>query len=138
MKTFQQLDRELPNGFHDAEIRTMSIDYLSRTADLGMNLLVGTPDSENQEAYRPGTVKIGGLLLFFIEPPDPRYPFVHHGSPLNATGFSVKPGKDAKLDALLQRIPAEATVFGFFLDDSNSFLYLAGAWVEFSWDDGGH
>jgi hypothetical protein len=82
-------------------------------------------------------VKIGGLLLFFIEPPDPSYPFVPGGSAVSASGFSVTPGEDAKLDALLQRIPAEATVFGFFLDGWNSYLYVAGAWVEFSWDDGG-
>src|SRR5690242_21708128 len=95
--TFEKLEMELPNGFHDAEIRSIGLDYLSRTADLRMNLLisVGTPEDRNAALYRAGTVRIAGLLLLYIEPPDPNYPFVPDGSPLNASGNSVKVGQDA-------------------------------------------
>jgi len=137
--TFEKLEMELPNGFHDAEIRGIGLDYVSRTADLRMNLLVGvgTPEDRNAAIYRAGTVRIAGLLLFYIEPPDPHYCFALDGSPLNASGNSVKVGQDAAIDRLLAALPPNSTAYLFFLDDWNSSLYLAGASVEFSWDDDG-
>jgi hypothetical protein len=49
----------------------------------------------------------------------------------------VKVGEDAKIDSLLAVLPPNSTVYLFFLDDWNSYLYLAGGEVVFSWDDGG-
>ncbi len=139
MKTFEELEEELPNGFHDAEIRGMAFDYLARTAVLSMNLLfgVGTPDDENMSVYRPATVRIVGLLLFFVQPPHPKYDFVLDGEPLSVSGDSVRVGQEPEMDCLLPALPQDATVYRFFLDEWNSFIYLAGTTVEFSWDDHG-
>jgi hypothetical protein len=135
--TFEEIDQKLPNGFHDAEIRKMSVDFINRSILIGMNLHAGVPGDPNPERYRPGTLEVLSPCLFFIEPPDPSYPFIPDGSPLNASGNSVKVGKDAEVDRLLSVLPPNATVYLFFLDDWNSCLYLAGGSVVFSWDDGG-
>lgn len=135
--TFEELEEKLPNGFHDAEIRTINIDFLNRSIVVGMNLHASMPGDLDPERYRPGTLRVVSPYLFFIEPPDSRYHFVPNGRPLNATGNSVKVGKDAAVDHLLPVLPPNATVYLFFLDDWNSCLYLAGASVEFSWDDDG-
>jgi hypothetical protein len=135
--TFEEIDQKLPNGFHDAEIRKMSIDFVSRSIVIGMNLHAGVPGGPNPEQYRAGTLEILSPCLFFIEPPDPGYHFIPDGSPLNASGNSVKVGKDTKVDRLLSALPPNATVYLFFLDDWNSCLYLAGGSVVLSWDDGG-
>jgi hypothetical protein len=39
--TFEELDQKLPNGFHDAKIRTITLDFVNRSIVIGMNLLVG-------------------------------------------------------------------------------------------------
>lgn len=137
--TFEELERKLPNGFHDAKIKSMSVDLVFRTATLMMNLLVGvgTPEDRNASVYRPGVLTIQGLLMFFVEPPDPKYNFLPDGSPLNASGDSVKVGQNPVVDHLLPVLPQHATVYRFFLEEWNSFLYLGGATVEFSWGDDG-
>jgi hypothetical protein len=139
MKSFEELEKELPNGFHDAEIRGIAIDCLARTVVLSMNLLfgVGTPDDENRSVYRPATVRIAGLLLFFVQPPHPKYNFVLDGEPLSVSGDPVRVGQRPELDCLLPALPQNATVYRFFLNEWNSFIYLAGTSVEFSWDDNG-
>ncbi len=135
--TFEELEEKLPNGFHDAEIRKISMDFVNRSIVIGMNLLVGVPGDPDPERYRPGTLRVVSPYLFFIKPPDPSYHFVPDGSPINASGRSVKVGQNEEVDRLLAVIPPNATVYLFFLDDWNSCLYLAGASVEFSWDDDG-
>jgi hypothetical protein len=134
--TFEELNEKLPNGFHDAEIRQISVDFVNCSIMLSMNLHVGLVGDPDRERYRAGTVKIMSFYLFFIEPPDPHYHFVPDGSPINASGNSVKMGQNARVDHLLTVLPPNATPYLFFLDDWNSCLYLAGASVEFFWDDG--
>jgi len=136
--TFEELEAKLPNGFHDAEIASIHWDYVSRTVDLSMNLLVGvgTPSNPNKSLYRPGTVRISGLLLFYFEPPDPNYNFIPRGKPLDVSGDCVRAGQSAQADRLLAVLPKTATAYRFFLEEWNSFIYLAGASAEFSWADG--
>ena len=135
--TFEEIEDKLPNGFHDAEIRNIGIDFVGHSITIGMNLHVSEHGDVDSERYRPGTLTVVSPYLFYLEAPDPRYPFVLDGSPINASSYSIEDGKDIKFVPLLQRITSKATAFGFFLDDWNSYFNLAGASVEFSWDDGG-
>jgi hypothetical protein len=134
--TFEELEDKLPNGFHDAAIREINFDFIGRSVALGMDLLTGGPDDPNLEVYRPGRLRITPIYLFFIEPPDPNYPFVPNGSHLKVDGDSLKVGQNAEVDRLLPSLPSSATTYRFFLENWNAFLYLAGASVKFSWDNG--
>lgn len=134
---FDELDHKLPNGFHDSKIRKIGLDFVGRSITLSMDLLVGLPDTPSPESYRAGTLILTAPYLLFIEPPDPHYHFVPRGSAMKVDGDSVKPGQSAGLDRLVPALPRDSTIYRFFFEDWNSFLYLAGAAVEFSWDDGG-
>jgi hypothetical protein len=134
--TFEELDQSLPNGFHDAEIRKIEVDFTTPSIVIGMNLHVGAADDPDPERYRAGTVTIDVPYVFFIEPPDAAYHFIPNGSPINASGNSVKAGQNPKVDRLLGVLPPNATSYLFFLDDWNSSIYLSGASAKFSWDDG--
>src|SRR5579871_1304488 len=131
--TFEDLNKQLPNGFHDSTICEISVDFLNSSILLKMELHVSVEGDRDREHYRLGTLKVIQPYLFYLEPPDPNYPFVLRGKPLNASGASVHLGKNPKVDALLKSIPRDATAFVFFLDDWNSYLYAAGVGVEFSW-----
>ena len=37
--TFDQVEQALPNGFHDAFLRSMSVDYVERTAQMELGSL---------------------------------------------------------------------------------------------------
>jgi hypothetical protein len=134
--TFEELEHRLPNGFHDAAIREITFDFIGRSAEIGMDILTGGPVDSNPELYRPGTLRVAPVYLFFIEPPDPNYPFVPSGSHLKVDGDSIKVGQNAEVDHLLSKLPQKSTAYRFFLEKWNAFLYLAGGHVEFCWGDG--
>lgn len=131
---FEDVEETLPNGFHDIGIRGIDVDFEDRSIRIAMNLDVSVK-GDVTAGYRRGTLRLNQPYFFFLEPPDPGSRFIPNGNDVNASSFRVKPGEDSKVDALLARIPTNATAFGFFLDDWNSYLYLAGADVEFSWND---
>ncbi|HET9802232.1 MAG TPA: hypothetical protein VFP96_03245 [Candidatus Acidoferrum sp.] len=135
--TFEELQRRLPNGFHDAAIRSISLDFTGQSIVIGMDLYAGVPGDQDPERYRPGTLRVASPYLFFMEAPDPRYRFVPNGSPINVDGDFVKAGQSAEVDRLLPVLPQNATAYRFFLEEWNSFVYLAGGDVTFSWDDSG-
>ena len=76
--TLEELDHNLPNGFHDAEIFSFGLDYVAGTAKFRMNLLVGWPDDPEPErqAYQEATLVVSGLCFCAIDPPSSTYPFL--------------------------------------------------------------
>jgi hypothetical protein len=134
MATFDEAGHQLPNHYHDALLRGISVDFSARTARLRILADVSPLDHRGKNIYRPLVLEITGLLIFYLEPPYPNYPFVLHGRPLNASGDQVKVGQNAEFDRLAVALPPNADTYRFFLDDWNSFLYLAALNVEFSWD----
>lgn len=117
-------------------IRKIGINFVNRSVLIGVDLLVGLPDTPNPDDYRAGTLKLVEPYMFFIEPPDPSYPFAPDGRPVNVEGDSVRAEQSAA-DRLLPVLPQNACMYRFFLLEWNAFVYLAGARVVFSWDDGG-
>jgi hypothetical protein len=133
--TFEDVDKILPNGFHDAKLRTFSLDLQSRSIVIGMNLLVGVPEDRNPEARRNGTLKVALPYLLVIDAPEAHHPIVGAASWVNVDGDSVAIGQDPRIDSLLPALPPGATLYRFFVEDWGSFIYLAGADVELSWED---
>jgi hypothetical protein len=133
--TFEELEESLPNGFHDATIRWIKSDFISRSLTIGMELWVGLTDSPNPEEYRTGTLLVDPFYLFFVEPPHPTYGFMPDGSPIIVDGDPVKLGQNPNVDRLLSVLPEDATAYRFFVIDGNSSLFIAGRSVAFWWDD---
>ena len=133
--TFDDLDRELPNGFHDARIFRIGVDYGARTATLDMSFWTGDQDCSNRDEYRDGTLQISGLLYLSIEPPDPAYPFMQSGSALYVSGYPEDGEAFPPGSALVAVMPADATGYRFFVNDWNSFIHIAASDVKLSWAD---
>jgi hypothetical protein len=131
--TFEDLDRELPNGFHDAKIEDVTVNYAERSATLTMHFWVGSMDGPNREEYRSGTLRIHGLCYYAIDPPAPTYPFMRSGSPINVSGYPEDPEKFAALGGLLAVMPKDVTCFRFFVHEWNSFIHIAATDVRLSW-----
>ncbi|MBI3661719.1 MAG: hypothetical protein HY234_01520 [Acidobacteria bacterium] len=131
--TFGEVEKELPNGFHDAYILSIDLDYVHRSATLQMRLWVGTPDSTDPEKYEPAELKVTGLCFCSIDPPDPDYPFVPDGQPLDACGDPARPDTLPTLDKLLSKLPAGVSSYRFFVEGWNSFVHIAGMEVRLVW-----
>src|SRR3954469_5716515 len=105
--TLTDIDRELPNGFHDAYLLRFAADYAKAALTLDLNLWIGTPDArtpEDRERYKPGRIRIGGLQRCGIGPPDTSL------RP-NPRGFRVDAGPVSDLDTPPKLPAAPADVF---------------------------
>ena len=131
--TFGQLDQELPNGFHDAEVHSITLDYFSGTVTLDVDFWVGDLDSPNREDHRRGMLTATGLLFCSIEPPDPSYPFLPDGAPITVSGDSADSDTFPALAGLSHRFPAGSSCYRFFVNGWNSFIYIAATDVQISW-----
>jgi hypothetical protein len=122
--TIFEIADQLPNGFHDSEVESIRIDYVSRTLELALNVWVGGSDvaPETREAYRRALVWIRGLQYCVIDPPDERYPF----SASHALTIDVAE------PTLLVPKPA---LFGcrVWVAEWNAFFHIAAGSAEFAW-----
>jgi len=142
--TLEEFDSILPNGFHDARLVRLTLDYLNRTATLHMQLFVGSPESENPEEYKAAIISLTGLCFFSIDLPDPNEQFVPDGSPVSISGYSedstglLKPNESiAEINKLLKNCPPGSSSYRFYSHDWNSFIHIACADANLEWRAGG-
>jgi hypothetical protein len=129
--TFEQVEASAPNGFHDAILEKLAVDYQAGIISLSMRLLVGTPGMEDEEAYSPAELRVNRLLFCAIEPPDPSYPFAPDGNPLDVSGARGL-GDTPEMAKIAAQLPADASCYRFFVEQWNSFIYIAGSDIQLS------
>ena len=117
-----ELAESLPNGLHDAELRSVSIDYLERTAILELEIWVD--DKDILEIYRPARITLTGLVYFAIEPPYHSYPFRDAGALTIDLSRPEKP--------FVAGCESESA-FRLFISDFNSFIYADAPEAELEW-----
>jgi hypothetical protein len=133
--TFEELSDELPNGFHDARIKNINLNFKDQAISIELDLWVADLEDVDPDRMRSGTLKVLSPYLFLIDPPDPGHVLMPEHGTLWTDGDPVKPGQNSELDKFRPQLPANACVYRFFVDEWNSFMYFAAAGVEFSWDD---
>jgi hypothetical protein len=134
--TFEELEKTLPNGFHDARILALSLDNVDRTLTIKLSLHVSVEGDPDRERYRVASLVAHSVCLFFIECPDPNYHSFLNGRGIATSGASVALGQSSVIDPPLRKLPPGATAYRFFLEDWNSFLYLAATDATLSWEQG--
>ena len=129
--TLEELARTLPNGFHDAEFRTVLLDYGRRRVLIDVSVWIGDMDAKfaPREGYRDGELVIDGLHFVVIEPPDPRYPFAENTS-LCVAGCSPPSKSDF---ASVSALPAGCFASRFFVNEWNSFIHVAARGANLTW-----
>ena len=127
---FEDLERSLPNGFHDAELLSLHVDYADGQATVELN--VDTGDSEGLadtvEVYRRARVRFLGLKLFAVDPPGTAGPFV-----ISTVAAGSGDPPTAKVEP---HLPADCFLVWFFLTSFNSFVRIAAKDVHLEWVDG--
>ena len=133
--TLDELDRDLPNGFHDAKIFSFELDYVGGIASFHLNLLVGWPDDPEPErqAYQQANMTVKGLCFCSIDPPYPTYPFIPRGKPILVTGTRPKPDTSPFVSELVAKFPEGTWCYQFFVDDWNACINIAARDVTLTW-----
>jgi hypothetical protein len=133
--TLEELDGKLPNGFHDAKIFSLELDYAAGVAKFHLDLLVGWPDDPEPEsqAYQEANLVVSGLCFCSIDPPYPTYPFLPNGKPISMSGDPAKSDHLAFLPDLAARFPGGTWCYRFFVRDWNAFIHVAGRDAKLTW-----
>jgi hypothetical protein len=131
----RELDQSLPNGFHDATIQAISVDYASSTAIVKLELLVGTPDAdtpEERDSYKPAELHLSGVLYFLIDPPDPKRKY-DQAKALWIDGGCYENGSAPSPPIPLTLLPNGVSTYWFFVHEWNSFIHLAAREANIRW-----
>ena len=136
--TWADLEQRLPNGFHDARLDEISINYRDRTAvfELEFWAVVDWPKNspaEVPELYRRGRLTFSGLLACTMDVPNGEYQ-VPDACEL---WIDVAPADHTVLEHPSwpkESLPEGAFKRGFyFLNDSASFVHVAAQDIGFEW-----
>lgn len=127
--TLAEIDAELPNGFHDAEVGRIDIDFRSRVVILELDVWigdVGMPADAGRELYRPARLEVRGFSYFVVERPHSESPYAKPG-PLELDFCGPEPIGD------LPATRAGEFAATFFVADWNSCFSLSAADAELRW-----
>ena len=129
--TLTDVDRLLPNGFHDAYLLRFAADYVKATLSLDLDLWVGSPDAKTpaeRERRKPGRIRISGLAWCVIAPPD----VIVRPNP---RGFRIDAGpvSDLETPPKLPAPPPGVFSWWFFVQNWNTSLYVAGREASIDW-----
>ncbi len=120
-----EIENELPNGFHDSIIKRINIDYISKTTEITIDVYI-----------KPGILKTGilhliGLSFISIDPPETGYPY------LDNKGLWIS-GCDSLTHELRNKIPQDLKdsdfTYYFFINEWNAFVIFAASDAQFEWD----
>jgi hypothetical protein len=89
--TFEELDRRFANGFDDAKVTAIKVDYAKHSATVRLSLRMYDPDSPNRDVYSPAVLTVSGILYLSIDPPDKDHLFAKPTLGITVDGLSEDP-----------------------------------------------
>lgn len=131
----KQLEDSLPNGFHDAGIEAISVNYVLRTATMAMDIHVGNPEGatkEERERRAHAELQFSDVLYFVVEGPDPRYKYAESKTLWVDAGSSAEPSApNPPIPPGL--LPEGVFAHWFYVNDWNSFIHIAAKEATLRW-----
>ena len=124
--TIEELEDKFPNGFHDAHLVGMTVDFLSGSACIELDVDCDDPDPN---VYTRIKFRLTGLSLFVVEPPDVRIS-LSYGNTIETSGFETSDEMLPNLTSYHKNVPAGSFFYSFFLKHWNSFIHLAATNAE--------
>lgn len=133
--TLDEWDQELPNGFHDAYILSLQIDYAVGTAKFALALHTGWSDDPEpeRERYQNAEMLVTGLCFCSIDPPDPSYRFLPSGKGICVGGDPAQADHLPLLPGLAAKFPTGTWCYRFFVHDWNAFIHIAAHDAQVTW-----
>lgn len=130
--TFEELDERFPNGFDDAEISAINIDYEKRTAKLELRLRASLPDSPDRDVYSRGALVVSGIYYISIDAADAGHVFGSPAERITVNGYPEDRDQFPLFGFLHPKLSPGAFCCRFFVHDWNSFIHIAARQAAFS------
>jgi hypothetical protein len=128
MPTLEQLERDLPNGFHDTKLCHLEVNYERGEVVMTMDVDASDPDATKKPQYRRGQLQINGMAFFSMDVPDS----VSDAKPL---WIDAGPGQPSKSVVVLPEVPPDCFLHWFFVNEWNGFIRVAARDAAFKWAD---
>lgn len=128
----EQIEKSLPNGLHDAEIRKLTMDYENARLVLSVSVLTGIPSQPypDREACRSAEISFLQVQFYSVEYPQAGSSFRHPGN----VSFSYENTPPDQLPVgLLDVLPPETLCYSLFIRDWLSHIHIGAGEVAFSW-----
>lgn len=122
-KNLSELAATLPNGLHDAEITSISFDYVTRIAAFTV-----TPVPGPSQPARSVKIIFHDVKFLAIDPPDPARDFASSGS----LTVNIQPSSPELLP-MLPKYKAElgaTNIYSIYADELNGFVHIGSGSVE--------
>jgi hypothetical protein len=128
--TFEELDARYANGFSDARLLRIEVDYAARTAEIRFSMRLAMPDSSDAAEYSLTRLRLENLHYLVIEAPDEASRLQHLGKPITVDGLP----EDGEKFPLFTELGAKEEAFccRLFVHDWNSFIHVAAATAGFT------
>lgn len=133
----EEIEKMLPNGFHDSLLKSITIDYSKHEAIFDLHIWVGdlyAENAESRETYRRCLLKLYQLYFCVIEAPDPKYPY-HESDCLRLDGGPLNSIEKKPAFQLPNTLPKDVATYWFFIEEWNAFIYVAAMSAQLDWID---
>jgi len=127
-----ELEAGLPNGLHDALLRTFSSDSAARRAEFILDVWVGDLHGDTmveRERRRPARLELLGLAYLVVDGRDPRYPGTE-SSPLQIDTCDADDDPERN-----RQVPRDGFAGRFFVTEWNAFIHFAAVEAHLTWID---
>jgi hypothetical protein len=130
--TLEQLEQELPNGLHDAQIISIKRNFENESLILDVHILVGLPDNppETRSEYRKAVISFTGVKLFIVESPDAASAFSAPGGVWFSAGRSAPGTFSPEIE---RKLASCKETYSFFILDWESNIHIAATDMSFAW-----
>jgi hypothetical protein len=130
--TIDDISKTLPNGFHDADLLGVEIDFEHATAAMDFAVDTSNSDMESAVVPRRGRLSLKGLHYFVVEPPNEQFAYDQQAQNIgsDSSDFTELSGPQ-KFPVLPDGIFAH----WFYSSTDNNFLFVAAANAEFEWTE---
>jgi hypothetical protein len=125
-----QLEEDLPHGFHDSLLRRFSSDMDERRAEFVLDVWVGDLRSDvtaERERYRPARLELLGLGYLIVDDRDHRQADVDL-APVQIDACAADDDPERA-----RQVPAGGFAGRFFVTEWNAFIHFAALEARLTW-----
>jgi hypothetical protein len=126
----EELEADLPNGLHDALLRTFSSDVVERRAEFVLDVWVGdlhSATTAERERRCPARLELFGLAYLVVDRLD-RGTALGTGSPVQIDACAADEDAD-----LARQVPEGGFAGRFFVTEWNGFIHFAALEARLTW-----
>ena len=126
----EEIAADLPNGLHDALLRTFSSDPVERRAEFILDVWLGDLHSSaasERECYRAARLEFLGLAYLVLDDSHQQHS-VTGGSPVQIDAYAADDDPER-----FRQVPLGGFAGRFFVTEWNAFIHFAALEARLTW-----